>query len=66
MGSLCIYYRGSTGNISKKCMNEESVALIMCEECVYILRILKKGSGTIGRYLFKIYFLLVLRAGYGI
>ena len=32
-GSLCTYYRGSTGIISKKCMNEDSVALIMCEKC---------------------------------
>ena len=28
--------------ISKKCMNEDSVALIMCEKCVYRIRILKK------------------------
>ena len=40
--SLCIYYRGSTGIISKTCMNEDSVALIMCEKCVYRIRILKK------------------------
>ena len=35
MGSLCIYYRGSTGIISKKSMNEDSVALIMCARNVY-------------------------------
>ena len=56
-GSLCFYYRGSTRSISMKCMNEDSVALIMCEKCVYKLRILKKGSGTIGKYLFKRNFL---------
>ena len=39
---LCIYYRGSTGIISKKCMNEDSVALIMCEKCVYRIRFSKK------------------------
>ena len=33
--SLCIYYRVSTEIISKKCMNEDSVALIMCEKCIY-------------------------------
>ena len=52
---LCIYYRGSTGIISKKCMNEDSVALIMCEKCVYRIRFSKKkkkGSGTIGKYFF--------------
>ena len=39
-------------------MNEDSVALIMCEKCVYRIRILnKQGSGTIVRHLFKIYFL---------
>ena len=41
-GSLCIYYRCSTGIISKKCMNEDSVALIIREKCVYRIRILKK------------------------
>ena len=39
-------------------MNEDCVALIMCEKCVYRLRFLKqKESGIIGRYLFKRYFL---------
>ena len=32
---LCIYYRGSSGIISEKYRNEDSVALIMCEN-VYI------------------------------
>ena len=32
---------GSTGIISKKCMNENSVSLIMCEKYVYRIRILK-------------------------
>ena len=39
--SLCIYYRGSTGIIS---MNEDSVALIIREKCVYRIRILKKND----------------------
>ena len=39
-------------------MNEDSVVIIMCEKCVYRIRILKKVSGTIGRYLFKRHFLL--------
>ena len=41
-------------------MNEDSVALIIREKCVYRIRILNKGSGTIDKYLFKRYFLLIL------
>ena len=44
-------------------MNEDSVALIMCEKCVYRIRVLEKGSGTIGSYLFKRYFLLIYDTG---
>ena len=61
MGCLYIYYRASTGSISKKCMNEDSVALIMCEKCVYRIRILKKQDLELSADIFfKRYFLSYL------
>ena len=36
--------RDSTGIISKKWMNEDSVALIMCKKCAYRIRILYKKN----------------------
>ena len=44
MGSLCIYYQGSIGIISKKQMNEDIVALIMCKKSLQNTKSLKKKN----------------------
>ena len=41
-------------------MNEDIVGLIIGEKCVYRIRILKRGSGIISKYLFKRYFLVMI------